>query len=151
MLKIAHRGNWLGRNIDRENTSSYINEALANGFHVEVDVWFLSIYNTWHLGHDFPKEKINISFLENPSVWSHAKNLEAYFELYNNPKAHVFWHDKDDFTFTSKGIKWCKAGYISHDGIMVMPELKKSHTKLINTRKHVPLGICSDDFRKFTI
>ena len=32
MIKIAHRGNYKGRNVDRENTISYIEEAIAAGY-----------------------------------------------------------------------------------------------------------------------
>lgn len=148
MIKIAHRGNYAGKNKDKENTISYIEEAISKGYDVEVDVWLIN--NQWFLGHDSPTEIINLSFLERLVIWSHAKNLDAYFTLWNNPKVNVFWHDKDDFVFTSKGIKWCNINTLTYDGIMVMPELNKHYITLLNTG-HKPLGICSDDFRKFNL
>ena len=39
MIFIAHRGNTKGPNKELENTPGYIDEALDNGFDVEVDIW----------------------------------------------------------------------------------------------------------------
>jgi hypothetical protein len=144
MIRIAHRGNFNGRNFERENTISYIEEAIAAGYNVEVDVWLIE--KQWHLGHDFPGEKIELSFLERPEVWTHAKNLVGYVSLYHNPKVHVFWHDKDDYVFTSKGIKWAKTGVVTHDGVMVMPEHDDELCRQIRNNIVEPLGVCSDDF-----
>jgi hypothetical protein len=147
VIKIAHRGNYKGRNAERENTVAYIEEAIAAGYNVEIDVWLIE--KTLHLGHDFPGESIELSFLERPEIWTHAKNLVGYVSLYNNPKVHVFWHNKDDFVFTSKGIKWCKTHVITYDGVMVMPEFNDYHTEVIRSGNLIPLGICSDNFDKF--
>ena len=38
MILISHRGNTNGKNINRENTKSYIDEAIAKGFDVEIDI-----------------------------------------------------------------------------------------------------------------
>jgi len=147
MIKIAHRGNYSGRNIERENTIDYIEEAISAGYDVEVDVWLIN--NQWHLGHDFPGEVIPLSFLERQCIWTHAKNLVGYVSLYNNSKAHVFWHNKDDFAITSKGIKWAKTHVLTYDGVMVMPEFNDHHTSMIKLGHLDPIGICSDDFSKF--
>lgn len=144
MIKIAHRGNYAGRKSARENTISYIEEAIAAGYNVEVDVWLIE--KTWYLGHDFTNEEIDLSFLERPEVWTHAKNLVAYVSLYNNRRAHVFWHNKDDYVFTSKGIKWASPGIITHDGVMVMPELSSISVAALESMEVSPLGICSDNF-----
>ena len=147
MLKIAHRGNFEGRNAERENTIPYIEEAIAAGYDVEIDVWLVN--GIWMLGHDFPKEEVSLSFFERPQVWTHAKNLIGYVSLYNNKNVHVFWHDKDDFAITSKGIKWANTGIITHDGIMVMPENNRNICGLIKEKLICPLGICSDNFSLF--
>jgi len=148
MIKIAHRGNYRGRDELRENTSAYIEEAIAAGYNVEIDVWLLG--NVWYLGHDFPKEEITLSFMERPQIWSHAKDLRGYISLYNNPRVHVFWHDRDDFVFTSKGIKWARAGIRTHDGIMVMPNNSEVIGK-IRDKELTPLGICCDDFKIYDV
>jgi hypothetical protein len=146
MILISHRGNINGRNAERENNPDYIEEAIAAGYNVEVDVWLVD--GKWMLGHDFPKDEVPLSFFERPEIWTHAKNLIGYVSLYNNSKAHVFWHNKDDFTFTSKGIKWAKTHVLTHDGVMVLPEFNDYHTQLIQLKQIDPLGICSDNFAK---
>lgn len=149
MIKIAHRGNYSGKNVLRENTKSYIEEAIAAGYDVEVDVWLIG--KVWHLGHDFPGEIVPISFLSRPHIWVHAKNLVGYVSLYNNHKVHVFWHDKDEFVYTSKGIKWAYSGIITHDGVMVMPDSIPELVEKIRSGELEPLGVCSDDFGLFQV
>lgn len=144
MIRIAHRGNYKGRIEGRENSPDYIEEAIVAGYNVEVDVWLIE--SKWMLGHDFPKYEVPLSFFERPEIWTHAKNLVGYVSLYNNSKAHTFWHDKDDFTFTSKGIKWCRTHIITYDGVMVMPEFNDYHRELLKNG-HSPLGVCSDNFQ----
>ena len=133
-------GNYSGIN-SRENTSSYIEEAISAGYNVMVDVWLLD--KKWYLGYDMPKEEIDISFLERPEMWTHARDLQGYVSLYNNPKVHVFWHQRDDFAFTSKGIKWASAGIITNDGIMNSQDCI-SDIILGNIN---PLGCCCNDFK----
>ena len=38
MILIAHRGNTIGPNIEKENHPDYIDEAIKKGFDVEVDI-----------------------------------------------------------------------------------------------------------------
>jgi len=144
MILIAHRGNYQGRNQERENTPLYIEEAIEAGFDVEVDVWLID--KQLYLGHDFPRDKIEVSFLERPQIWTHAKNLVCYVSLYNNSKVHVFWHNKDDFAITSKGLKWALTGVVTHDGVVVMPENSTGITTMLRNGSLSPLGVCSDDF-----
>lgn len=147
MIKIAHRGNYKGSNKERENSPDYIEEAIAAGYNVEVDVWLID--NKWMLGHDFPKYEVPLVFFERPEIWTHAKNLVGYVSLYHNSKVHVFWHNKDDFAITSRGIKWANTHVLTYDGVMVLPELNDHHTSMIKLGHVDPIGICSDDFRRF--
>lgn len=147
MIFIAHRGNYKGDDPLKENSPEYIEEAISAGFDVEVDAWLID--GKWMLGHDFPRYEVPLSFFERASIWTHAKNLVGYVSLYNNSKAHVFWHNKDDFVFTSKGIKWANKGILTHDGVMVMPEYNDYHMQMYRLGHLSPLGICSDDFSKF--
>lgn len=149
MIKIAHRGNHNGRNIDLENSPSYVEAAISLGFDVEVDVWLID--GKWMLGHNFPKYHVPLSFLERSPIWTHAKNLIGYVSLYNNPKVHVFWHDKDEFTITNKGIKWAYEGVVTHDGVVVMPERSIEITRMLRDENFRPLGVCSDNFSLFNI
>jgi hypothetical protein len=146
MIQIAHRGNYVGKNEEFENTPAYIESALRAGYHAEVDVWLIN--KQWFLGHDGPTYLVDLWFLKTPKLWLHAKNIEAYFSLYDM-NVHVFWHDKDDFIYTSKGVKWANVGVITHDGIVVMPEYSAEISAMLNSGKLKPLGICSDNFSLF--
>jgi len=53
MKIIAHRGNLTGPNPLRENSIDYIEEAISEGFDVEIDLWVED--NQCHLGHDGPQ------------------------------------------------------------------------------------------------
>jgi len=144
MILIAHRGNYKGRDVLKENTKDYIMEAVMAGYDVEIDVWYND--GKYYLGHDGPGEEIPLSFMEQSCMWVHAKNLPAYVMLFRDPNVHVFWHDKDEFTFTSKGIKWAYSGVITYDGIMVMPDNSLDICYKIKSGQIVPLGVCSDNF-----
>lgn len=148
MIRISHRGNFAGINNHRENSPDYIEEAISAGYDVKVDAWLIG--TIWMLGHDFPRYEVPLSFLERPEIWTHAKNLIGYVSLYNNPKAHTFWHNKDEFAITSKGIKWARTHILTYDGVLVLPEYNNYHTSLLKSNQIDPLGICSDDFRKFS-
>ena len=120
MRLIAHRGNSKGRNTTLENHPDYIEEALRRGFDCEVDVWAQG--KMW-LGHDLPEWECRMSFLfeHSDKLWIHCKNLEALEILSSFKRLNVFWHQKDDFTLTSKGFIWtypnkevCKNSVIVH-------------------------------------
>lgn len=147
MIQIAHRGNYQGRDALKENTIDYIEAAIDAGYDVEIDVWYND--GKYFLGHDGPGEEIPLSYLERSAVWTHAKNLPGYVMLFRNPNVHVFWHDKDEFTFTSKGIKWAYSGVITYDGIMVMPDMSLDLCYKLKSGQIRPLGVCSDNFNLF--
>ena len=56
MLLISHRGNLNGIQKKRENSPTYINEALSKGYDVEVDVRFTD--DKFFLGHDTNQYKV---------------------------------------------------------------------------------------------
>lgn len=142
MKYIAHRGNTKGSNPIRENSPSYCQEALDKGYYVEIDVRIIN-GRLWS-GHDFPQYEISIEFLENQKVYVHAKTIETlyYFRsLY--PNVHIFFHDKDDATLTSKGEIWTYPGkQLTPLSIQVMPEWGNE------PRRNDILGICSDWFEE---
>jgi glycerophosphoryl diester phosphodiesterase len=47
MKLIAHRGNTEGPNPLEENKPEYIEEAIENGFDVEIDIWFVHKQNNF--------------------------------------------------------------------------------------------------------
>jgi hypothetical protein len=136
MIFISHRGNTNGRDNQKENNPDYVNEAIKKGYDVEIDVWFVN--NGWFLGHDSPLYPVSISFLQNPKIWAHAKNIEAALNMRTNNNIHFFWHQKDDITITSNGIFWTyPKKQLTPNSICVFPEFGYDKTT-------EPLGFCSD-------
>ena len=41
MILISHRGNINGKNTEKENHPSYIDEAIKGEYDVEIDVWYV--------------------------------------------------------------------------------------------------------------
>ena len=113
-----------------------IDKCIELGYDAEID---LRIKNGRpHLGHDEPQYEINKQCLLNKKLWCHAKNLDALTAL-KKIKSHFFWHEKDQYTITSKGFIWTYPGKkFSKESIVVLPEIF-SEKKKFNCR-----GICSD-------
>lgn len=136
MIFIAHRGNLDGPNLELENNPSYLLKALDSNFYVETDVWLID--NKLMLGHDKPQYETTIEFLENDKIFCHAKNIQALNYLITNKKIHCFFHDKDDYTITSKNLIWSYPGkQLTQNTICVMPE--RVNQLLVNC-----YGICTD-------
>lgn len=144
MIYISHRGNINGSYRDRENRADYINDALNEGFNVEIDVWYMD--DQWWLGHDEPKYKTGTTIFKNKKIWIHAKNPEALNKLRechaHSFGCHYFWHEDDDYAITSKGHIWCHKDAITlPNSIAVLPELEEGGW--LTDLKHCE-GICSD-------
>ena len=126
MRYIAHRGNIDGRNVIYENQPDYIREALAKGFDVEIDVWYVD--NSWFLGHDKAEWSITPDFLDNSRLWLHAKSPATLYALLDMPfknkdSINIFSHDQDNVVLTSLGIPWVYPGTpLGPRAICVMPE-----------------------------
>ena len=144
MKLIAHRGNTSGPKKNLENTTSYIEGAISDGFDVEIDLWF---DRGWHLGHDAPGEEIPESWLlrNSSSLWVHAKNLAAMEKIaLHGSVFNYFWHEKDERTLTSKGQFWTYPGKsLGKFSIAVMPEwdVEIDIDSLLATNI---FGVCSD-------
>ena len=142
MIYISHRGNLTGKKPEMENKPSYISDALNQGYHCEVDVWFVN--NKFMLGHDEPKYGFPFVLFRSfyNKLWIHCKNLEAISALNDFPETHLlnyFWHQNDDVTLTSKGYIWAYPGKQPiKSSIAVLPEI---HNDNIDNR----IGICSDE------
>lgn len=121
MKLIAHRGNLYGPNPDRENKPDTIRKAIDLGFDCEIDVWYVE--NRYFLGHDYPETEIPYAFLEfySEHLWIHCKHLESLIQL--KDKFNCFYHDKDLYTLTSRGILWGNINSPTHSlAVQVMPE-----------------------------
>jgi len=144
VIYISHRGNI--DSIDRkiENNPGYIQRALSTGYDVEIDVWVIG--EDIFLGHDEPQYETDLSFLESPGLWCHAKNLVALDYMIKN-KVHCFWHQRDDYALTSNGLIWTYPGKpVTSKSVIVLKnnELQESYvTSLRNCH-----GICTDNIEK---
>lgn len=138
MRIISHRANIDGPNIDSENTIKAIENAIALGFDVEIDVWFID--KEYHLGHDRPSRVVNLEFLQSHSeyLWCHAKNLDAIAQLLKD-ELHCFWHEQDKYTMTSKQIIWAYPKMpVNNMSVLVDKDLEED---LMNVNIY---GICTD-------
>ena len=150
MIIIAHRGNLHGVNPARENSPTYLRQALEQGYYVECDVWLVR-GKLW-LGHDSPQYETDIHFLQiNPKIICHCKTIEtlSYLLMHN---LHCFFHDKDGATLTSQGKIWLYPGTtICQEGIAVMPEWPsidygkdKTWQQHIVDHRYLLYGVCTD-------
>ena len=88
---IAHRGNIDGIHEKYENHPDYIDDAIAEGYDVEIDVW--DIDGTLYLGHDKPEYKIDQNYLldRKDVLWCHAKNPEFLKRMVHYGYANNFF------------------------------------------------------------
>ena len=103
MKIISHRAYIDGEDSEAENNPVAIQALLDSGLHVEIDVWCID--GEYLLGHDSPKYQIQAPFLKQEGLWCHAKNKHALERMLASG-VHCFWHQKDDYTVTSKGYIW---------------------------------------------
>jgi len=144
MILIAHRGNINGKVEKLENSPSYIDFAIEQGYDVEIDVWYHQ-HEFW-LGHDEPSYEVSLKWLTDrkDSLWIHCKDLISIdmlreLQIRNNVDLNYFFHDEDDCTLTSKGDLWVYPGKQPvKNSIAVMPEWHRDNTEFCK-------GICSDN------
>jgi len=138
MVLISHRGNIDGKIIERENHPTYIDEAIALEYDVEIDVWMIE--GVLYLGHNEPQYGVTQHWLNEryQNLWIHCKNVEA-MEWFNMIGGfNYFWHQEDTLTLTSMNVIWAYPGKQPIKGsIAVMPEIH-------NDNLDECIGICSD-------
>lgn len=147
---ISHRGNYVGKNDVMENHPDRVRELIIKGYDVEVDIWLIE--NQFYLGHDRPTHEVNIDFLRlhKDKLWLHCKNGEAlnclgHYSREGKPLFNYFWHQKDDYTLTSKGYIWTYPGVeLQFNSVVVLPETIEGFELGDNC-----LGICSDEIEKY--
>lgn len=144
MKIISHRGNLSGANPLRENSVGYIEEAIAEGFDVEIDLRVED--DEFYLGHDDPQYFVTISWLKKyrDVLWIHCKNREALEKLSTSMiEFNYFWHETDRYTITSKGFGWILVGQFPYSkGIIVLPESINYYDDPENLKKG--FGVCTD-------
>ena len=112
---------------------------------VEILVWDTKVALE-KLGHDEPQHKINWMWLAGRArnLWIHCKDLATLHEFSTNSGGYnYFWHDKDDYTLTSKGHIWSYPGKTyTGNTVVVMPEWNKMDWDALRaTNCH---GVCTD-------
>jgi hypothetical protein len=141
---IAHRGNYKGAVPELENTIEHIEQALAQGYEVEIDIWCKD--GKFFSGHDRPDNPIDLDYLlkGDSRFWIHCKNLEAVHELWpHKDTLNMFWHETDTITLTTQNYVWTYPGNpLIANSISVMPEL--GHKSM----EHC-VGICSDNLEVY--
>lgn len=131
---ISHRGNLRGPSFpENENSLTAITAAIQHGFEVEIDVQDITDMESSnfviHAGHD--KADHVFSYRELPAnlnLWFHAKTYDALLKLskYRDvfPNIDYFWHEKDAFTLTGRGIVWAYPNNKMYPkAVCVLPEL----------------------------
>ena len=138
MIFIAHRGNTVGPQPSFENKQSYLQEAIDEGYHVEVDVqlWRGALY----YGHDEPTDHVDESFIKKREVIVHAKTFETVSPLLVMG-CHTFFHQEDDVTLTSRQKIWCYPGKFPQSSSAIWLDLHN-----IALPDDIPdiYGICGD-------
>ena len=139
MIVISHRGNIRGPVPDKENRPSYIDCAIGNGYHVEIDI--RSINGELWLGHDEPQYKVDHNWLDKRRhyLWLHCKNLEAAKECW---AYHSFCHTSDPFTYTSTGKIWLHDLTQKIDDNTIVPLIAKDD--VLQPINGTPFAICTD-------
>jgi hypothetical protein len=144
MKLIAHRGNVHGPKPDRENSIAYIEEAITEGYDVEIDLRVEN--NRCYLGHDNPEYVVTMDWLRKYKeiLWIHCKNHEALEKISSSfVEFNYFWHETDSYTITSKGIGWVYPGKQPYSkSVIVMPENLGGDIKIL--KECDCYGICSD-------
>jgi hypothetical protein len=148
MKLIAHRGNIDGSNPLEENSPEYLEKAIIEGFHVEIDIRYDMYDRKFYLGHDEPQYHVDWFWLSKYKdfLWIHCKNIESLYEFsYGTEGFNYFWHQEDDFTLTSKNYIWTYPGKTyTPKSVIVMPELNMSVEVFTDIKAFNCHGICSD-------
>ena len=148
MVLISHRGNIDGKIPERENHPDYIDQAIALGYDVEIDLWVIG--QIFMLGHDEPQYEVSMEWLHQRlhKLWIHCKNVTAleYANFFHDIKdLNYFWHEEDTATLTSKGHVWVYPGKQPiNQSIAVMPEIYNEEVTQCK-------GVCSDYIKKYKI
>lgn len=151
MRLIAHRANINGPNPETENSPIAIEEALAHGFEVEIDIW--RVDGKFYFGHDKPQYEVSTSEIGlTDKYWYHAKNLDAllFFTVleqnFKKKEFNYFWHENDNYTLTNKNYIWTYPGRpLTVNSICMHPE-QSGYDMLYWPNC---LGLCSDNIIQF--
>jgi len=143
MIYISHRGNLEGIDKERENSLSYIDEAIALGYEAEVDLRLND--GRLFFGHDTPDYNVTHAWLQKRKnkLWIHVKDYKSLVWLLNSEEDYrYFCHESDKYTLTSNGYVW------SHDlknnmiNKCIVPLISKE--QVMNFTQRSFYGVCTD-------
>lgn len=142
MILISHRGNINGPTPDQENSVEYIQEAIAAGYNVEIDLWYKE--GAYFLGHDAPQYQVDFKFLHQPKLWIHCKDYITLQHLVSlGSFTNFFYHTDEDYVLTSHHYIWAYPGQPGGSWtIAVMPEWHNESVEKF-------AGVCSDYVEKY--
>ena len=144
MILISHRGNINGENPKRENSLSYIDEAIEQGYDVEIDVWCTS-YDQLYLGHDKPEHYVKLDWLldRKDNLWVHCKDFNSLSILIDT-KLQIFYHQHENHTIIGNtNIIWSHNIDEATDK-SIIPLLNIDTVNSFDFNKNKYYGICSD-------
>ena len=143
MILISHRGNVDMVNLERENTKSYIQEAIDLGYDVEIDVRYID--NKFWLGHDKADYVVELEWLldRKNNLWIHCKNFLALSKLIDT-NLRIFYHQHENHTIIGNTkVIWShdidEANYQS-----IIPLIDMESVNCFKNFKNKYYGICSD-------
>jgi len=142
MILISHRGNLDMILPDRENSPSYIDEAIAQGYDVELDVRLIG--DKLYLGHDGPEYETTLKWLlqRKAHIWVHTKNFAALNFLIDK-KLRTFYHQKENHTIINNcNLIWSHELSEASER-SIIPLISKEDISKQPVPQHV-YGICSD-------
>lgn len=142
MKFISHRGNITGKDILRENTTEYIEEAIKAGFEVEIDLRMKD--GLLYLGHDRPEVLITADWINRYShvLWIHAKDYDSLMWLTTKYGLKYFVHEGDPYAITSNGYIWAHEYQKPLTKKCIIPLLSLEQVEAFN--QNVFYGVCSD-------
>lgn len=141
MIVYSHRGNLKGPNSKFENHPDYIDDALNEGFKVEIDL--RNYNNKFYLGHDKAQYEIKLDWLQKRknNLLIHFKDLIAVF---NSNEFHFFCHAQDDFALTSQLKIWIhKRDLLINSSNIIVPLMNKDQIDKYFNKKSI-FSVCTD-------
>ena len=141
MKLIAHKGNIDGPNSVTENHPAQIDKCIAEGYDVEVDLWWDNEERKLWLGHCEPQYEVSWWWLAGraDNLWIHCKDFTTLHEFTTNTSGYnYFWHQGDDYTLTSKNYIWSSPGKpFTSQTVMVIENVE-------DVKEYDCYGSCSD-------
>lgn len=142
MKLISHRGNLNEILPEKENSPQYIDEAIQQGYDVEIDIRLIN--NVLYLGHDTPDYKVTLEFLKfrRDYLWVHCKNFAVLSYLVDS-NLRIFFHQKEDHSIINNcDLIWSHKLSEANER-SIIPLLSSDDILEYHKYKHV-YGICSD-------